>query len=527
MTARYKVVVADDNDIVLRAMRQCVDWESLSCEIVGAELNGIAAEKAIREKRPDIVVTDIKMPGRDGLQLIESVREYDRDVVFIIISSFGTFEYAQKAIRFHVFEFITKPISYPVLEETLRRARDSVERRRSERARFQLAQSREGAVDLAKKSLIYELLITGDRTNLEANDDLLKELRLSSRPYELLLFCSLGDGDDAYQSIQNWFQKEKAANPMLFDGVCLKIGGDCFLAVFYRSAMKERAGTQEADSIVRSAESFIETEMPKKLFLLRDRMHFNAASMKKAGDDLTYFKENYLLDDSQRASLAIQEEIKKADLSPYDFSELARWKAGILGEPRAAAVRKFQDYAEALAQRNISAPAIRTVLWELFVHIDTQAGKGFRPDDERTSLARARIASIRTRSQLRDCVDFLAGALMAGEASAEPINPAADRIVDYIRRSCGKPLALGDVAQAFKLSSSHTSALIKKATGKSYSALLTESRIALAKKLLKDPLVNVGEAGRLSGFSDYPYFYQVFRRQVGMSPNEFRRKAGD
>lgn len=115
----YRMVVADDEYIVVEGIKAIIERLNLSCEVVGFAYNGIDALDVIREKRPDIVITDIRMPGLDGLSLIESCREFLPDAYYVVISGYTEFEYARRAITLGVIDYIDKPVTMQKIAEVL------------------------------------------------------------------------------------------------------------------------------------------------------------------------------------------------------------------------------------------------------------------------------------------------------------------------------------------------------------------------------------------------------------------------
>ncbi|MFR9235265.1 MAG: response regulator, partial [Eisenbergiella massiliensis] len=113
-----KVILVDDEKLVAEAIRRQVDWESCGAVLCRVCLNAFEALKAVEEVRPDIIITDIKMPVMDGLELVRRVRESDPYPEFIILSGYGEFELAKQAMKEGVKQFLLKPCS----EEDIRRA---------------------------------------------------------------------------------------------------------------------------------------------------------------------------------------------------------------------------------------------------------------------------------------------------------------------------------------------------------------------------------------------------------------------
>ena len=117
--SNLKVVIADDEERICQLIQALINWDSLEMEIAGMAHNGIEAFDVVQKVRPDILITDIRMPGLSGLELIEKVKAACPEVEIIIISGYAHFEYAQQAIRFGVGHYLLKPINKAELTETL------------------------------------------------------------------------------------------------------------------------------------------------------------------------------------------------------------------------------------------------------------------------------------------------------------------------------------------------------------------------------------------------------------------------
>ena len=126
----WKVLVADDEAKIRRGIIKTIQWEDLDMNVCGAAGNGEEALRLVEEKKPDICLLDICMPLMDGLNLADKVREVDENIICIIITGYDDFQYARKAIGSGVFAYILKPVNEKELFETLRRAKDRLEKKR-------------------------------------------------------------------------------------------------------------------------------------------------------------------------------------------------------------------------------------------------------------------------------------------------------------------------------------------------------------------------------------------------------------
>ena len=118
-----RVLVADDEEKVCQLICKLIHWEELEMKLVGTASNGIGALQMIEAEHPDLVMTDIRMPGYDGMELLKRARIQNPDMEFIIISGYSHFEYAQTAIRYGLSDYILKPVNEEALNATLQKVR--------------------------------------------------------------------------------------------------------------------------------------------------------------------------------------------------------------------------------------------------------------------------------------------------------------------------------------------------------------------------------------------------------------------
>lgn len=115
----YKVLLVDDERIIVEGISKSIDWNKHKTELIGTAKNGIEAMMFIEANKPDIVITDIKMPGMNGLELVEKVHELYPSIAFIILSGFSEFDYAQKTMKFGVKHFLLKPCNEHAIMQAL------------------------------------------------------------------------------------------------------------------------------------------------------------------------------------------------------------------------------------------------------------------------------------------------------------------------------------------------------------------------------------------------------------------------
>lgn len=124
-----KLIIVEDEDIIRKGLVYTIDWLSMDCVVVGEAENGEEGIEKIKELKPDVVITDIKMSKKDGLEMLrETNKIYDFES--IIISSYSEFEYAKKAIKLNVFDYLLKPIDEEKLKEIMRKIKIHIENKK-------------------------------------------------------------------------------------------------------------------------------------------------------------------------------------------------------------------------------------------------------------------------------------------------------------------------------------------------------------------------------------------------------------
>jgi two-component system, response regulator YesN len=121
-----KIFLVDDEPLIRQRLKETIPWEKIGCEIVGEANNGLEAIDLIYQVNPDIIITDIRMPGLSGLELIEQLKNKLENVKFILLTGYSDFKYAQCAVKLGVFDFILKPTDELEILEVIARAKSAL-----------------------------------------------------------------------------------------------------------------------------------------------------------------------------------------------------------------------------------------------------------------------------------------------------------------------------------------------------------------------------------------------------------------
>lgn len=121
-----RIMVVEDEQLVSRGIILTTDWQKMGCEVVAQAANGLEGDEMARKLSPDIIITDVRMPGMDGIEMMRKIRARDSGPEFIVISGYSEFEYARSAIQLGVSDFLVKPIEDGELEKAIARARQAI-----------------------------------------------------------------------------------------------------------------------------------------------------------------------------------------------------------------------------------------------------------------------------------------------------------------------------------------------------------------------------------------------------------------
>lgn len=125
----YKVVLIDDEDIIVEGLKKVIDWGRFGCEVVAAASDAKSGASAIREHRPDILFTDIRMPNLDGLTMLAGLKGEFPGMQITVLTGYRDFEYAKRAVNLGVTRFLLKPSKMSELEEALSTMTENLRRR--------------------------------------------------------------------------------------------------------------------------------------------------------------------------------------------------------------------------------------------------------------------------------------------------------------------------------------------------------------------------------------------------------------
>ncbi|WP_320930973.1 response regulator [Hungatella sp.] len=531
-----KVFLVEDESVIREGFRDKIPWEQYGFQLVGEAGDGEMALPMIRKLKPDLLITDIKMPFMDGLSLSEIVKEEFPKIKIIIISGYDDFEYARQAIKAGVDQYLLKPITRTTLRGVLLEMKEKIEQG-MEQKDYQ-AQYQDEVQEFEQFSLrrFFEKILEGKLSVKEIYEEAAAQsLQLTASCYNLLLFSIYEKAEvSSRESRERLIRKQEEVFHYFLrhpQYILFRFNVSCYgvLIKSEQSQMEELTENSLAHlkKVCAPEEDHLEwyvavgTEVERLSMLpqcYKDANHYFAYRFIKPG--LHVLSETTLSD-----CLAGQGEknIGTVDFMQMDPEIIRDFLAR--GEDK-----EIHDFVEsylyniqnALKSRMFRSYVILNIRFAVVAFLESIGA------DQAEYLEEIEHAVQMIRSEDSEIFEYFAGMLETAMGIRDRINSyqggkMLKKALDYIddHYDCDT-LSLNLVAENIGMSASYLSAIFSQNMQKTFVEYVTEKRIEKAKKLLKQTDKNSGEIAKEVGYKDSHYFSFVFKKLQGCSPREYR-----
>jgi two-component system response regulator YesN len=522
----YKVFFVEDEIVTREGIRDNVDWKANGFEFCGEASDGEMALPLLQTTKPDVLITDIKMPFMDGLQLCKIVRERMPRIKIIILSGHDEFEYAQKAIELGVTEYLLKPVTVNNMQQALKKIAVQIEKERKELEILNKLheQVEENRVTLRERLL--QKLVVGAVSSTEAIEEgQLLGLDLIARYYlVVILKIELGDRSDQfdydeYQLVHQIVSGLIENNPDVF---LLKKDWEYFVLVMKGNTPEYLE--EERDQLLGLIQQNIKTTRytltsgsgtPKKRIAELNQSFVEALVKVQNAADGSNSRSN--------------EATNKAELLKVD-------KLAVENYLRRGVKDGFSEFFEVYLQP-LGETALKSYQFKNYIYVDiivatAKLVKEWGGDIDQVvpelNSIEAILTNIKTIEDLREQASkVLIGALTFRDNQAKSqhtklIRQAKEYIDAHFMEA---DFSLNEIAALVNLSSSHFSMVFAQETNQTFKDYLTEVRIDKAKELLRTTALKSAEIAYQVGYNDPHYFSSAFKKNTGFSPVEFRSQA--
>jgi len=506
----WKVVIVDDEVLVRRGLMTTIPWEKYGMVVVADFPNGRKALDAMETVRPDVVVTDIRMPQLDGLELIRIISSRYPDTVTLILSCYDDFEYAKQAMSLGAAAYLLKTsMDDGEVDQTLTKIQRKLAERKDRVAlRERLEQSRwyERQAGL-RAALTLENggpspPVRGDWPDKGVYGLVAARCHADRAPLSLSFRCMQ-------------FAELYRDDPQLL--CCVDVDRDLVL-LLHHSATPSEAELQD----------FYRTwsnRLHRHFAVGRDELYVGMSRPFPAVDGVrqAYLQalsglESFFYGRTEPFPADAERPMPFAGplISAEDRRRLLEAVAGrAFREAKEIIGRLMEQWKEGVPSQRVKEAAA------VILHMLRTVGstrEEWNPD------VSAEIMNAGTLAKVKDiiCEELAEWEKETEMDGQRTLRPEIRKALDYIEEHLGENLKMATVADAVNLSRSHFSALFKQAVGKTFLEYVMDRRMEKAKRLLKLTRQKSYEVAGEVGFSDYKYFTRCFKEYTGMTPTEWR-----
>lgn len=531
MEHELRLCVIDDIKAVVNGIARQIPWETHGIRVVGTASNGEQGLDLIRRTEPHIVLTDIRMPRMNGLEMTRLILNEHPDTRIVFLSGYPDFEYAQEAVRLGAFDYIVKPFTPQKIIDVVLKAKAAVLEELGQQARLNdMERKLRESLPYLRQEYFQLLLQFPTTPELAARRWAFLGIPLESRRFIVMLVEIDGFAGEMLSlpvqevelirfALQNILEETIASRTK---GVLFRDPLNRFVAVFNPPA----ATTAEAlaELCLDHASRYAKRTISVGLGLEVEHIHeisFSYAQALEALSNTFYTGGNSVYS------------YRKADAPPPGVQRYStEQEKELFYCLRSGNARKAEELLDELFSQTSAASAlppdtVKAMNYELAVLISRTFAEKLSPAEmepleEKLQAIRKQPSLTLTDLQRRMKELCRSGCEQVQRQQNEEAGQVVQRVMDYIREHLSENLTVSDYARLVYLSGSYFANLFKKVTGMTVGQFVTAERMERAKTLLLEGM-QVQEIAQSLGYEDRPYFSELFKKHTAMTPSEFKQ----
>ena len=536
---KIKVFLVEDEIVVREGIKKNINWQQEGFEFAGEASDGELAYPLIQSAKPDILITDIKMPFMDGLELSRLVKKELPDIKILVLSGYNEFEYAKEAINIGITEYLVKPISGAKLLETVKKVAITIEEERQQR-QFLLAYQKEQAESeqLARQRMFGNLVSGKYPVSTLLGEGREIGMDLAATQYNILLF-QVFTGEEAENYSDELNQLTARLEELVQDMqrvimIDRGVEGFAFLIKGWEDNPIEEFLPGFLEKLEEAVKAYPRMEYFGGVGTVVERLSELKSCFEKASHAYAY---RYIWDRNQIVTGETKEEKKMVDeelnLGALNVKNLERnaVERFLATGLKAEASDFVEEYFHSLGEQNI-----QSMLFRQYITMDayiTAAGAveklGYdsavvvEECGDFKSMADVFTTTEQTASYL---VHVLETAVKLRDAvSQKKYVQLLEDAKEYIRQNFqNEEISLNTVAASVNLSPNHFSTIFSQETGQTFVEYLTSVRMERAKELLRNSTMKTSDIAFEVGYRDAHYFSYLFKKTQECTPREYRSR---
>lgn len=529
------LMIVDDEERARNGIRDLIDWEQHQIEIIAEARDGLEALELLEQHHVDIILTDIRMPEMDGLKLIETVAQKYPSIKSVIMSGYGEFAYAQKALSLGASDYLLKPSRRNEILETILNLTSQINNEQLQsKALEHLKKSFRETLPLLKEQTLSRLVTTDS----PPYQRLLETLNMNGITFPHLMFGVMIIKIDHFHTLQQRYGTEDielfkfAIKNMVVEmtvSLCpcavFEYQDDIIVILNSESWLDRAALSGYIETIQRNTEKYLKFTVSIGIGSFNNQIEHVRPSYLEASKalDIGYYAGTAKVVDYMDA---VEEE---SLVTSYPLAEEKAVLKAVRHGEFDSINKVLHDFNEALNPKIASKDqvlkssfALFFALYHLCIENNVDVNQVFGQDlTELTSiLARA------SQEELIEALSDTALKVSKQLTTKKNSNKLFESVLSYIKQNYTKNISREDVAREVYITPGYVSLLFKQEMKTSFLDYLHKIRIDEACHKLVDQSLRIGDVAHEVGYSDEKYFFQVFKKYIGMTPNQYRNNLG-
>ena len=532
-----KVFLVEDECVVREGLRECIEWTRYGFEFCGDAPDGELALPQIRKLRPDILITDIKMPFMDGLALSKLVCAELPETKIILISGHNDFEFAQEAIEIGVEQYLLKPVTKASLLKTLEDVSRKIDEEREQKAYLRQFQQEGQEYEQFARRKFFEQVTSGSLRVSEIYEQAKKlQIDIDAEGYNVILLTLQSSGAAEYSQTLADRLEELMAYLLRYGEYLLF---RCNLMTYCIIVKGSAAGLDEA--VTRCLENIqrrcgLDTSLAWYAAVSEPvtRLSELPGCYARAHTILSY---RHLLPEQHVLTADVLQKPQRGALPALDEIDASKADPAIIRNFLQAGMREeipdfVSEYLASFGNALDSMLFRQYVLLELrFSAIRTAKSFGYSQEEFLRPLEPSQTfqADVDRETLQKNCAALLRRAIdLREEESGNQYKSMLKRALRYIDQNfTDENLSLNAVAKAANISPNYFSGVFSQEMGKTFVEYLTEKRMERAKELLRYSGKRSSEVAYEVGYRDPRYFSFLFKKTQGCTPSSYRAGKED
>lgn len=543
-----KIFLAEDEVIVRETIKRMIPWEDLGFELVGEAADGEMALPLLLRQKPDLLITDIKMPFMDGLTLAKVAKKEIPGLKVVILSGYDDFNYAKQAINIGVEDYLLKPITKNALIERLTEIRSRYEHEKAQKEYYEKFHREMQAYEKNSSRDFFEALVSGSMDMMEIYRRSEKlGLDIVAEAYNVLIFTMNCEEDFSGQR-EGYSEWEAESLELLEEFFSENTSAMLFRCNIFSYGVLIKGQKETIEENTRSCVSEIQRILDRKE---QKRQWFVAAGepverlsqiQKSYYSASRAFSQRYLYDENilyydEMASMEkknVTEDdstyLQKVDVNALNPVILQKFLSNGLLEETENFVKDYfyaigQEPLESLVFRNYVTLNVRFSVMSFLKEIgcDTRTLEQEDTEDVLSESSKSLENAIAYAKKIISQAIALRDQ-NSGNKNRSILKTAVDFIDSHYME---EDMSLNKAANAANVSANHFSALFSQNMGQTFIEYLTNLRMNKAKEYLRCTSMRSSEIAGEIGYKDAHYFSYLFKKTQGMTPSDYRKARED